>query len=107
MVGVQCGGDFAVAVPLAAQIKYACHHGSGHRVDNKDVLILRAFQIADGRVAADIFPGLESRLLDGSNLVTGVTGIEVVHDIFQNDQHLIIFVDRIHTVVECDKAAAQ
>ena len=40
------------------------------------MLILRAFQIADGSVAADILPGLEGGLLDGPDLVAGVPSLE-------------------------------
>ena len=71
------------------------------------MFILRAFQIADGSVAADIFPSLERGLFDGPDFIAGVSGIQIIHHIFQNDQHLIVLVDRIHTVIEGNKAATQ
>lgn len=71
------------------------------------MFILRAFQIADGCVAADIFSSLERGLFDGPDFIAGVSGIQIIHHIFQNNQHLIVLVNRIHTVIEGDKPAAQ
>ena len=75
ILSVQRCGDFAVTAPLTAKVEDTNYHGGGYRVDNQDVLILRAFQIADGSVAADIFSGLEGGLLDGPDLVAGVPSI--------------------------------
>ena len=71
------------------------------------MLILRAFQIADGSVAANIFPTLEGRLLDSPDLVAGIPSVQVVHDIFQNDQHLVILVNSVHSVIQGNEAAAE
>jgi len=42
----------------------------------------------------------------GADLVAGVPRIKIVHHIFQDHQHLVVLVDRIHTVVEGDEADA-
>ena len=37
------------------------------------------------------------------DFAAGISCVEVVHDIFQNDQHLIVFVNGVHTVIESDE----
>jgi hypothetical protein len=45
------------------------------------MLVLRAFQIADGGIAAHILPGLERGAFHRFNLAAGVPGVEVVEDV--------------------------
>ncbi len=81
--------------------------GGGGRVDYQDVLVLRAFQIADRGVAAHILPSLKRGPFDSSDFAAGVPGVEVIHDIFQNHQHLIVFVSGVHPIIEGDEPAAE
>ena len=105
-VAVQYSGYFSVAEALAAKVEDALHDGGGGRVNYQDVLVLRAFQIAVGGVAADILSGLKRGAFDCPDFGAGVPGVQVVHDIFQNHQHLIVLVNGVHAIVESDKPAA-
>ena len=105
--GVQLQGDFAEAVPLQPQIEDAPHHRGRHRVDLQNVLVRRALSVAEGRIAAHIFPGLEGGQLHRLDLVAGVPRIEVIHDIFQNDQHFIVLADGVHPIVEGNEPASE
>ena len=107
LLRVQGRGDFSVTAPLAPKVKNAPDDGGGSRVDYQNMLVLRAFQIADGGVAAHILPGLERGAFHRFDLAAGVPGVEVVHDIFQNYQHLIVFVSGVHPVIEGDEPAAE
>ena len=53
---VELQGDFAKAVALQTQVKDAPRYRGSHRIDLKDVLVLRAFAVAKGRIAAHILP---------------------------------------------------
>ena len=103
---IQRPGDFPKAVPLQAHIEDAENDRSSHRVDFKDVLVRRGFSVADGSVAANILSALEGGLFHCPDFAAGISCVEVVHDIFQNDQHLIVFVNGVHTVIESDEPAA-
>ena len=46
-------------------------------------------------------------MLHRLDLVAGVPGIEVIHHIFQNDQHFVVLAEGVHTIVEGDEAAAE
>ena len=92
---------------MQPQIEDAPHHRSSHRVDLQDVLVRRAFPVAEGRIAAHIFPSLEGGQLHRLDFVAGIPRIEVVHDIFQNDQHLVVLADRVHSIVQGNEPAAQ
>ena len=83
------------------------HHRSGHRVDLQNMFVRSAFSVAEGRIAANIFPGLEGGQLHRLDFVAGVPGIEVIHDIFQNNQHFIVLADGVYPVVQGNEAAAE
>ena len=83
------------------------HHRDRHRVDLQNVLVRRALSVAEGRIAAHIFPGLEGGQLHRLDLVAGVPRIEVIHDIFQNDQHFIVLADGVHPIVEGNEPASE
>ena len=104
---VELQGDLAEAVPLQAQIEDVPYHGSGHRIDLKNVLVCLAFLIAEGRIAAHIFPGLEGGQLHRLDLVAGVPRIEVIHHIFQNDQHLVVLAEGVNAIIQRDETAAE
>ena len=71
------------------------------------MLVIRAFQIADRGIASHILPGLKRGAFDCPDFGAGVPGVEVVHDIFQNHQHLIVFVSGVHPIIEGDEPAAE
>ena len=83
------------------------HHGSRHRIDLKNVLVRLAFPVTKGRVAADIFAALEGGQLHRLDLAAGVPRVEVIHHIFQNDQHLIVLAERVNAVVQSDESTAE
>ena len=56
---------------------------------------------------ADILAALEGGQLDRLDLAAGVPRIEVIHHIFQNDQHLVVLAERINTVIQRDETAAE
>ena len=105
--GVENQGNFAETVALQPQIEDTPHHRGRHRVDLQDVLVRCALPVTEGRIAAHIFPRLEGGQLHRLDFVAGVPRIEVVHDIFQNDQHLIVLADGVYSIVEGYKAAAE
>ena len=83
------------------------HHGSRHRIDLKNVLVRLAFPVTKGRVTADIFAALERGQLHRLDLTAGVPRIEIIHHIFQNDQHLIVLAERVNAVIQRDEPAAE
>lgn len=102
---VQRSGDFVAAVPLAAQIKYACDHWSSHRIDDKNVRVLRVFQAAGRSVTANVFPGLGAGLLDGSDLVTVSRAYRLFAAFFGIASISLMLVDGIHAIVKGGKPA--
>ena len=104
---VELQGDLAEAVPLQAQIEDVPYHGSRHRIDLKNVLVRFAFPITEGRIAADILAAFERGQLHRLDLAAGVPRIEVIHHIFQNDQHLIVLAERVNAVVQSDESTAE
>ena len=71
------------------------------------MLVVRALFVAQRSIASDIFATLERGLLYRLDFVAGITRIEFIHHVFQNDQHFIVLVHGIHAVVECDEPAAE
>ena len=104
---VENQGNFAETVALQPQVKDVPHYRSCHRVNLQNVLVRRALPVAEGRIAAHILPSLEGRQLHCLDFVAGVPRIEVVHNIFQNDQHFIVLADGVYPIIEGDEAAAQ
>ena len=104
---VELQGDLAKTVALQAQVKDVPHHGSSHRVNLKNVLVRFAFLITEGRIAADILTALECGQLDCLDLAAGVPRIEVIHHIFQNNQHLIVLAECVNPVIQSDETAAE
>ncbi len=104
---VENQGNFAETIALQPQVKDVPHYRSGHRINLQNVLVRRTLPVAEGSVAAHIFPSLEGGQLHRLDFVAGVPGIEVVHYIFQNDHHFIVLADGVHTIVESDEAAAE
>ena len=104
---IELQGNFAETVPLQAQIKDMPHHGSSHRIDLKNVLVSFAFLIAKGRVAADILAALEGGQLHRLDLAAGVPRIEVIHHIFQNDQHLVVLAEGVNAIIQSNETAAE
>lgn len=100
---VELQGDLAEAVPLQAQIEDVPYHGSGHRIDLKNVLVCLAFLIAEGRIAADILAAFEGGQLHSLDLAAGVPRIEVIHHIFQNDQHLVVLAEGVNAIIQRDE----
>ena len=105
--GIEHQGNFAETVALQSQVKDVPHYRSSHRVNLKNVLVRRALPVAEGSVAAHIFPRLEGGQLHRLDFVAGIPRIEVVHDIFQNDQHFIVLADGIHTIIKGNKTASE
>ena len=83
------------------------HHGSRHRIDLKNVLVRLAFPVTKGRVAADIFAALEGGQLHCLDLAAGVPRIEVIHHIFQNDQHFVVLSEGVNAIIQRDETAAE
>ena len=104
---VKLQGDLAETVPLQAQIKDMPHHGSRHRIDLKNVLVRFAFLITEGRIAADILTALKRGQLHRLDLAAGVPRVEVIHDVFQNDQHLVVLAECVNPVIQSDETAAE
>ena len=71
-----------IRVALTAHIENTPHKGRCCRVGNEDVLVIRAFQIADRGIASHILPGLKRGAFDCPDFGAGVPGVEVVHDIW-------------------------
>ena len=105
--GVEDQSDFSETVALQTQIEDTPHHRGCYRVDLQNVLVRRALPVAEGRIATHIFPCLEGGQLHRLDLVAGVPRIEVVHDIFQNDQHLIVLADGVYPIVERNEPASE
>ena len=104
---VKLQGDLAETISLQAQIEDVTYHGSGHRIDLKNVLVSFAFLIAKGRVAADILAALEGGQLHRLDLAAGVPHIEVIHHIFQNDQHFVVLAEGVNAIIQSDETAAE
>lgn len=104
---VELQGNLAETISLQAQIEDVPYHGSRHRIDLKNVLVRLAFPIAEGRIAADILAALEGGQLHRLDLTAGVPRIEVIHHIFQNDQHLVVLAERVNPVIQRDETAAE
>ena len=100
-------GDLAETVALQAQIEDVPHHGSSHRVDLKNVLVRLAFPVTEGRIAADILAAFERGQLHRLDLAAGVPRVEVIHHIFQNDQHLVVLSEGVNPIIQRDEAAAE
>ena len=83
MLRIQSGSDFAVAVPLTPKVEDTLYYGRGFRVDYQNMLVLRAFQIADRSVAADIFPRLKRGAFDRFDFAAGISGVQVVEEVFK------------------------
>ena len=104
---VELQGDLAETISLQAQVKDVPHHGSRHRIDLKNVLVRLAFPVTKGRVAADIFAALEGGQLHRLDLTAGVPRIEIIHHIFQNDQHLVVLAEGVNAIIQSDETAAE
>ena len=104
---VELQGNLAEAVALQAQVKDVPHHRSRHGVDLKNVLVRFAFLITEGRIAADILAALERGQLHCLDLAAGVPRIEVIHHIFQNDQHLVVLSEGVNAIIQRDETAAE
>ena len=100
-------GNLAKAQTLAAKRENLPHNSGGGFVNDETVGVLRVFEVAVRGVAADIFPRLAGGLPDGFYLAAGVTGVKIVHYIFENHNHLIVLVNGVHTIIQGNEAAPQ
>ena len=71
------------------------------------MLVRFTFPVAEGRIAADILAAFERGQLDCLDLAAGVPRVEVIHHIFQNDQHFAVLAERINTVIQRDETASE
>ena len=69
--------------------------------------VVGAFHIPDGSIAAYIFSRQERRTLDCLDLVACVPCVQIVHDVFQNYDHFIVFVQSVNAVIKRDETAAE
>ena len=67
--------DVTPLAPLAAEVEDTLYDWRGLRVGDEDVLVLWAFQVTDGGVAANILSGLKRGAFDRPDFGTGVPGV--------------------------------
>ena len=98
--------NLAGAFATGAEVEDVLHHRGGFLVGN-DLLAVSCFLlVAIGRLAAQPFTTLRLHLLDGTNLFAGILGMKLICPVADGIEVTAAFHQRVHTVVDRNKADA-
>ena len=90
-------------VTLHTQMKNLPDHFGGGFVDDPVILVLRIFNVAEGRIRAERLSGVSLGFKHGSDFPTGVLGVEFVEQVDERRHVVLRAVYAVHTVIYGDE----